>query len=297
MALKGQAQIFGINYLWTNTAGGDFNVAANWSPNGVPGVNDGAIIANIGNFTVHLNTSAAIAGLTLGGSTLMYGRQTLSITNPAAIFTVGGDMLIDRSGVLSFSGSAISCPSNSTVNGIFNVMSGSIGSTNAASGLVTVTTNGAWSLIGVATLYEPVANYGTVVLTNGGSLNLGRSSTFPVAFTNELNALVDIQNDQAISFASGVPNPPSTAGIYNYGLLRKSVGATNSATSIRVPFHNNGTIQPLAGDLVFSGGLSLSSSSDLQFLMAAAKPGMMTLASPAPATNSPPTLPTLGSPS
>src|SRR5271168_1026030 len=53
---------------WTNTSGGNWSVAANWSPNQVPGVADTALIETSGSYTVMLNANAQIAGLTLGGS-------------------------------------------------------------------------------------------------------------------------------------------------------------------------------------------------------------------------------------
>jgi hypothetical protein len=48
---------------WTNTSGGNWSVAANWSPNQVPGVADTALIETNGSYTVTLNANAQIAGL------------------------------------------------------------------------------------------------------------------------------------------------------------------------------------------------------------------------------------------
>jgi hypothetical protein len=58
---------------WTNTSGGFWNNAANWSPNQVPGSADDAVIASNGTYTVTLNASATINSLALGGPS---GQQT-----------------------------------------------------------------------------------------------------------------------------------------------------------------------------------------------------------------------------
>ena len=47
---------------WTNIAGGNWSVAANWSPNQVPGSADDAVITNAGTYTVTLDTSPTSKG-------------------------------------------------------------------------------------------------------------------------------------------------------------------------------------------------------------------------------------------
>ena len=66
---------FATDIYWTNTAGGNWNVAANWSPNILPGSSDNAFIVSNGTYTVTLNASATVQNLTLGGAS---GTQTLS---------------------------------------------------------------------------------------------------------------------------------------------------------------------------------------------------------------------------
>jgi hypothetical protein len=60
---------------WTNVAGGNWSLAANWSPNQVPGSADDATVTNAGTYTVTLDTSPTVGSLTLGGSS---GQQTLA---------------------------------------------------------------------------------------------------------------------------------------------------------------------------------------------------------------------------
>src|SRR3954453_9053968 len=61
--------------FWTNTAGGNWSVAANWTPNTVPGSSDNAFIISNGTYTVLLDSNATVRTLALGGSS---DAQTLS---------------------------------------------------------------------------------------------------------------------------------------------------------------------------------------------------------------------------
>src|SRR5438552_17541197 len=54
--------------LWTNALSGNWNNAANWSPNAIPGSSDTALITNNGNYTVTLDVSPTVNSLTLGGA-------------------------------------------------------------------------------------------------------------------------------------------------------------------------------------------------------------------------------------
>src|ERR1041385_4513682 len=64
-------QSFAAEIVWTNLAGGDWNTAANWKPNIVPGTNDTAFITNTMGFTVTVNTDTECGGLTLGAPVSM----------------------------------------------------------------------------------------------------------------------------------------------------------------------------------------------------------------------------------
>src|SRR5690349_7065749 len=75
---------------WTNSLGGSWFVAGNWSPNGVPDSSDAVTITNSGTYTVLVSTgSVASAVLNLGGGTgtqtLIYGTSSgqLLVTNSA----------------------------------------------------------------------------------------------------------------------------------------------------------------------------------------------------------------------
>ena len=67
-----------ISFLWTNVASGNWETAANWSPNLVPGVNDSVLINS--NVTVTLNSPADCSDVTLGSvSATLTGSGTLAV--------------------------------------------------------------------------------------------------------------------------------------------------------------------------------------------------------------------------
>src|SRR5207249_8708399 len=70
------ARFLPIGFVWTNLAGGDWDVPTNWTPNLVPGSNDSddSVIITI-SVTVTLNTPADCADFTLGSSS---GSPTLA---------------------------------------------------------------------------------------------------------------------------------------------------------------------------------------------------------------------------
>lgn len=64
---------------WLNNNGGDWNVATNWGPVGVPGGSDAVTIKRDGTYTVTITSTAAKANsVVLGGGT---GQQTLSVSD------------------------------------------------------------------------------------------------------------------------------------------------------------------------------------------------------------------------
>jgi hypothetical protein len=99
---------------WTNTSGGYWNVATNWSPNQVPSSADDAIITASGAYTVTLNTSTNINSLTLGGAS---GQQT--ITNNGYNLTLNQASVINTNGVFALNSGSMKGTGLLTVQGQF----------------------------------------------------------------------------------------------------------------------------------------------------------------------------------
>ena len=100
---------------WTNTSGGNWSFAANWSPNQAPGSSDNALIITNGSYTVTLDTSPTVGSLTLGGAS---GTQTL--TNAGNTLTLNNASVVNTNGVLALGGGSLSGGGLLTVNGKFN---------------------------------------------------------------------------------------------------------------------------------------------------------------------------------
>jgi len=208
---------------WTNTSGGNWNVAANWSTNQVPSTNDIAIITNAGSYTVTLNTSPTLAGLLLGGAS---GTQTLA--------QAGNTLTLDGPGSLG-------------PNGRYNWSGGTL----AGAGGLAVAAGGQVNLSGSST--KTLSGF----LTNAGTLTWAGTAMFTIGSTGVLHNLaagvMDIQCDELLNYSSGSPL------LVNDGTIRKTAGT--GTTTIEVGFVNSGTVDAQVGvirfntqDKVFSAG-------------------------------------------
>jgi hypothetical protein len=216
---------------WTNIAGGNWNVASNWSPNQAPTTNDIAVITNAGTYTVTLNLNATIAGLTLGGDS---GAQTLSALNRT--LTLNGGAEIGPNAVYVQAGiSALEGTNRVLVRGLFRWEGGTLG-TNAA---VTV------APVGRMTIASATAHAKTL---SGSLTNAGSVLWQPVG-NLVINGL--LRNLPGGLFDAQVSGTISGPGLFiNDGLFL----ATPGSLSCNVPLINNGTVETLASQLTLAGG-------------------------------------------
>jgi hypothetical protein len=127
--------------VWTNTAGGNWSVAANWSPNQVPAPTNTVRIAAPGTYTVTGDVGdLKVVALTVGGAGS--GVQTFQL-NGAQLY---GAFTVETGGVIA------SVSSEPTVN---------------AGGSLTVLSGGTMNLGAGLNLLSPCTNNGTINLTNG----------------------------------------------------------------------------------------------------------------------------------
>lgn len=225
-----------IVFIWTNSASGDWNGAANWVPNLAPGSNDSIVIPN--NAIVTLNTPAVCADVTLGSA--------------GSIPTLTG------SGTLR-------------VRSSFLWQSGTMGGTGR-----TVIDSGATMVVvssSAVTLHtRALENGGTVLWTGAGNFNL----VFNAVITNRAGALIQVQNAASLgggidfgrldnvgtfrksgnagttTFSSGMSlNNTGTVDIQT-GTLNLSFGGTQSG-GFNVP---GGSALILSGGTFTAGGSS-----------------------------------------
>src|SRR5262245_5767215 len=105
---------------WNNASGGNWSLAANWSPAQVPGAADQAQITLAGTYAVTVDVNAQVAGLTLGGAS---GTQTLTVGSGLVL---GGASTIGANGALQLSGGTLDGAGDLTAGGPITWTSGSM---------------------------------------------------------------------------------------------------------------------------------------------------------------------------
>jgi hypothetical protein len=230
---------------WTNTAGGNWNAAANWSPNQVPGTNDHALITADGTYVVTVNAATTVNRLTLGAAS---GTQTLT-NNSSGSLRLAGEGLVLANGVLSRGSSTFTCTGSLTVHG------------------QVIWTGGDWVGAG-STTFSPSArvlfggNNSTKDLSGGQAwFNSGRivftnitgTSGFLFArgnsvISNLAEGVIEVATDrEALRADTG------SRGIINHGTLRR---ATTTGTAIIGLLENHGLVEVQAGVLRAGGSVT-----------------------------------------
>ena len=226
---------------WTNTAGGHWNTATNWSPNQVPGAADTAIITAGGAYSVSLDVNPAIAGLVLGASsggttqTLFTANQTLTVNGPIQVNAQGQFMLNGGglagtnlvTGALSWSGGSLAGNLTLGTNSVLNIVAGG---GNGFNGLA-------------------LTNYGTVNWTNTTlySLNNHNAQIYNYGVWNA-------QSDN--TFVGG--NNGGTTLFDNFGTFAKTGNSGGTTLDGSVVFNNTGIVSAQSGTLNLSGGGTIS---------------------------------------
>jgi hypothetical protein len=85
--------------VWTNTSGGAWSAATNWSPNTVPSDGDEAIITNNGVYDVSLDIGPTISNLVIGGAS---GAQTFH--TGTSVLSVNGYCVVNPNGIFALEG-------------------------------------------------------------------------------------------------------------------------------------------------------------------------------------------------
>jgi len=220
LVMAGSNSTQGATVNWTNIAGGNWSVAANWSPNQVPGPSDDVFVTASGTFLVTQDIYATINSLTLGGAS---GQQT--ITNNTEWLILNNDSIIQSNGTYDFNGNGDSGigggGGNLTVQGTFNWDGGQL---YPGTSLI-VATNGVLNIEGPTTfwVYSALTNQGTVNW-QGADIVVDRNAGFggysgTAVIWNEPEASWNVQCDQTIQNGSGSDQ------FYNAGFFQKSLTA------------------------------------------------------------------------
>ena len=208
------------NYQWTNTLGGSWHVAANWSPNFVPGSGDKAFITTDGTYTVNITASIPVTTFDLGGGS---GTPTLVVDNGAAL-NMANVATVLSGGILVFS--------NCSMAGTLNVQPG-----------------GQLQMLGSGskTIYSLNLNNQGTVTWGGGTISVGAS---PVTTISNVGLWQITGNDGLYNGGGTGTNTPTW---FNAGTLRKSAGSGQSfLVGMEFVNQDNGVVDALAGTLMLS---------------------------------------------
>ena len=213
---------------WDGGAGTlNWQDAANWSGNVLPGASDDVTIDVPGNITItHNSTTDTIKSLSCQENLVLSGG-TLTINGTS---TVNGN--------LTLSGATLNTTSAITLNGNTTWSSGTINATGAG-----LTTTGAMSITGSTSVYLQG------ILNNSGVIT--QTTTANVLFNGAtLNNLVGGTFDLQSGYFY---NQSGTNAFSNAGTFRRSVG--NGTVTVGVAFNNlGGSIDLQAGTVSLTGG-------------------------------------------
>ncbi len=254
-------------YTWTNTTGGNWSVAANWSPDQVPGYSDTADITLAGTYAVTLDVDTNVSNLTIGGGgpgvqTLVADNFDLNATNALinsdgslsmsnSIFT--GTLVVARGGLFSLNNNVTMAAKVTVENGgevQLLAVDGisSFGDESAADTNYWLWLQGGAQMSGDSgfglDLYAPMTNSGTCSLTNG------------VIYVANDNG--DDLDGGLVNLPGGVINLVSGASIdgsggFDYLMNEGTINVTNGNSQIDVGLELlTGAYNAAAGATVFS---------------------------------------------
>ena len=248
----------GATLTWTNTAGGAWTTAANWSPNQVPAAADNASITNSGTYTVTLDANTTVASLTLGGTS---GTQTFSASSRT--LTLNGASAIHGNGVLALANSTVAGTGTLANLGRLNVDNSTINAALVNQGLLVF--RGVNNNLGGSFGNQAGATLRVLGANNFGQAILNVANGFTNSGVIELTSVVEVQNatlnvnsGSLVNAAGGQINVlagtggPRTLGVQldNRGTVTINQALTLDQGS--ADHLNNGTITLSGGDFTVS---------------------------------------------
>ena len=214
LLLAGAVSKRAATLVWTNTADGFWNTAANWNPNQVPGSGDTAIITNAG-VTVSLNGSPIVGGITLGTN----GPGTVTLSLAGQPLTLNGPLTVNPSGSFTVDSGMLAGNTNAVLQGTIGWTAGLL------EGTLTLAATGTLNITSANNHDMPnciPTNNGTVAWNNG-TIRSGSSGATIYNY-----GLWDAQSDQNFNQSA---YGGAAVVFNNYGTFSKSGGASEFATA------------------------------------------------------------------
>lgn len=246
--------------IWTNTAGGGWSEAVNWSPNQVPGSGDTVLVTNDATFTVNMDGVGNAENLVLGTSDLNSTNIQTFQVNSGNQFILNGTVTVTTNGEFDLNHDSVMIGTNAvlfgTINGNGPTLSGTLYITNGSVLNVNppgMTFNGYFAGIGV------VYNYGTV--------NWNATSAFEDNNGVVYNYGLWLNTTDSTFFGRS----SSGNGTFdNYGIFAKTGGIATTAFNGDGTFNNYGTVEVESGEFnpqlgVNNGGIATAAGTVVLF--------------------------------
>ena len=273
-----------INANW-NGGTGNWSIAGDWSPNGVPN-NGGGNVYNVtidsgGTDNVSLDINATIASLVLGGST---GSSTLANQlGIAETLTITGGLTVNATGSLIFAaGSTLTAGANSTNSGLIDLeqashlsITGNLSNSgtvetnrfNEGGGANIFTLSGTFTnsasgqfIVGNVNNTSDVANVGS--LSNSGYVYIGTGATLNL--TNQASGITDVVSGSRLQVA-GTFKAGANSALAHLNSIEGELDLENGQSTTATP--GSGTLTLSSSGILdvesFSGPTTLTISGNL----------------------------------
>ena len=252
--LIGVLGLQGATITWTNSAGGAWNTASNWSPATVPGANDDVIINNLSSSTKTITNvpNITLNSITCSGS----GFARLAAVSSGDIITVRNSLYIPPTYTLVVGDQGnrlvmtISVTCTGTLDGVLYY---DAGTTNRI-----FTLNGKLIIPQTGGLYDPNPSSGSdFIITSTGTIVTSKIqgiTTASVSGSSAINTNVAICFGGSYTYAAGASYEYNgTAGqLSGNGLTQNTVG--NLTVNL-----SSGQTLTLSGNTTVSGNLTMTS--------------------------------------
>lgn len=211
---------------WTNSLGGLWSEASNWSPNRVPSTNDNVFIIQNGTYNILVDVNATVASLIVGPAS---GTPTIFLQTPT--LTLNGPSIFRTNTVLNLNGGTLAGAGPVNLAGVLNWTAGKCSGTLTNRGVVNISGDDSKSLDGTFN------NASTIIWTGSAWLCGG-----PVSFNNLETGLFDVQADMGSC---------DNFTFNNAGVLRKY--ANTNAVRLYWTLNNFGLVEVVHGTLQLTG--------------------------------------------
>ncbi len=224
---------------WTNVAGGNWSVAANWLPNRVPGPTNTAVISSNGNYLVTINAAASVNNLIVGSAS---NTSTQAVHLPGnQSLTLGGNSFFATNTVLHLDGALQTSGGSNYFGGLVNWYTGTL----LGAGRTVVGTNG--NLYFICSQAQKhivtniVENYGSWTTSPDAGIGPGQLPRFSggAQLTNHLSGVINM-GANALNYAGA---QTTRSYLVNHGKVIAATTSVWSPSTIGIDFLNYGLLE------------------------------------------------------